>query len=135
MSDPVSIWDNERAKGLALTCDAIHAQEMAQVDALRQREAQYRACLPTEPKAAIAQAVKILNATADGYPEGFAEAMHLSVALSPLIATLTTDDPGPERDALLWIAGRIALGLYHSRQSLDRAVDTLTRPAEAARGM
>ena len=66
-------------------------------------------------------------------PEGFEEALYLSFALEPMIHRLDTDEPGIERDALLFIAGRVRWGLERSAVKLDLISDLLCNPNQIKR--
>lgn len=128
MTAPVSRWDNELVQGMALTADGVHAHQMERVDALRKRQAEYLASLPVEPKAAIRAALDKMHPDGWSYPVGFEEALHLSKALRPMIQHLDTSTPGPDRDALLWIADRIRAGLEDAERSLDQIAGILQQP-------
>ena len=138
MTQPVTKWENEAVKGMACTTNWVHREFMQQVDALRKREADYLDSLPVEPTEAILAALRTMHPDGDGYPEGFGEAMHLAHALRPMIESLETDESGRERDALLYIADRIAFGLEKAARQLDHISETLGNPGrierEAKRG-
>ncbi len=130
---PVTSWENEGVKGAALCGDGVHADNMKRVDELRAQQARYRASLPVEPKESIKAALKELCPKGESYPNAFEEALHLSHALRPMVQLLKTEHPGPERDALLWIADRICFGLGDVAMKLDYVTDILGNPAKIER--
>ncbi len=129
MNRRVSDWENEEVKGMALSCDSVHHDNMAKVKKLRDRQAAYRASLPTEPEAVRRAVDELLCPGAESYPGGFEEALHLSHALGPMITMLKTDVPGPDRDALLWIADHIMFGLEGASCAINQISDILGNPA------
>lgn len=130
---PVTTWDNEEVKGAALCADSVHADYLKRVNELRTRQADYRASLPTEPKEAIRAAMRAMHPKGESYPGAFEEAMHLSKAIRPMVEMLQTDDRGPDRDALLWIADRIAFGLEGVATKLDHISEILDTPGRIER--
>lgn len=133
MTSPVSTWENEKVKGAALCCTRTLNRGRAEVEKLRARQAEYLASLPTEPKEVISAALKEMHLNGESYPGAFEEAMHLSKALRPMIEHSDTDEPGPDRDALLWIADRIMFGLERTARNLDHISEILGNPRRIER--
>lgn len=125
MNSPVSDWENRMVNGEALMADPVFRMDRAKVDELRAQQARYEASLPTSIEEIITAAKASLNDGYDDYPPGFEEALFLSLALRPMIAALDTDMPGRDRDAILWIAGRVEDGLWQTKQRLDHANNIL----------
>ena len=133
MTRPVTSWENEAIRGMALSSERIHARDMKKIEALRKQQADYEALLPVEPIEVIKAALETMHPDGDSYPEGFEEAMHLAHALRPMVETLDTDEPGPDRDALLYIADRIMFGLANAARKLDHISETLGNPGRIER--
>lgn len=130
---PVDSYVNEMVDGLALCADSIFEEKLAEVGRLRRRQADYLASLPTKADDCISAAVKILHHDSEEYPEGFEEALYLSFALEPMIRDLRTEDPGIERQALLYVADRVRWGLERASRKLDRVSDILCNPGRIER--
>lgn len=128
MTRPVTSWENEAVHGMACTSERLHARDMKEIEALRKQQADYEALLPVEPMEVIKAALRTMHPGGDSYPEGFEEAMHLAHALRPMVETLDTDEPGPDRDALLYIADRIMFGLEKAARQIDHISNTLGNP-------
>lgn len=129
MTRPVTSWENEAVRGMAFTSERAHARDMKEIEALRKQQADYEALLPVEPMEVIKAALETMHPDGgENYPKGFEEALHLSHALRPMVETLDTDEPGPDRDALLYIANRIAFGLEKAARQLDHISNTLGNP-------
>ena len=131
--EPVTSYENRQVHGLALCMDGILEDEVAKIQALRARQAAYCDSLPTDPSECITAATKALYSHGENYPRGLEEALHLSCALAPMINAPGYEEPGPERDALLWIAGRIQEYLQDAAGVIDRAADILGNPARIER--
>lgn len=128
MTRPVTDWENEEVGFKALASDRCLASHLKKVENLRKQQADYLASLPVEPMEVIKVALETMQADGDKYPEGFEEALRLSHALRPMVETLDTDEPGPDRDALLYIADRIMFGLANAARKLDHISETLGNP-------
>lgn len=133
MTRPVTNWENEAVRGMAFTSERAHARDMKEIEALRKQQADYEALLPVEPMEVIKAALETMHPDGDSYPEGFEEAMHLAHALRPMVETLDTDEPGPDRDALLYIADRIMFGLENAARKLDHISALLGTPERIER--
>ena len=125
---PVTDWENEEVGWCALSCQTVHEKHLAEVEKLRARHAAYIASLPTDLDDCLIAVAKVLHHDYSGYPEGFEEALNLSFALAPMIRQLNTDEPGPERDALLYIAGRVRQGLERTAEGVQHMSDILDGP-------
>lgn len=134
MTRPVTNWENEAARGMALSSERTHARDMKKIEALRKQQADYEALLPVEPMEVIKAALETMHPDGgENYPKGFEEALHLSHALRPMVETLDTDEPGPDRDALLYIADRIMFGLENAARKLDHISALLGTPERIER--
>lgn len=134
MTRPVTSWENEAIRGMALSGERIHARDMKKIEALRKQQADYEALLPVEPIEVIKAALETMHPDGgENYPKGFEEALHLSHALRPMVETLDTDEPGPDRDALLYIADRIMFGLENAARKLDHISALLGTPERIER--
>lgn len=132
-SQPVPSWVNTEHGGQVLSCDRVFEDGLAKIKSLRQQQKEYEDSLPTDEAEAISQAMRLLCPKGESYPEGFEEALYLSAALAPMIKTLEIGEPGPDRDAVLFIADRVQMGLEAAHRKLDRISDTLSAPAVAKR--
>lgn len=130
---PVNVWENETVNGMALCLDFVHQKETAKIDAYRAQQAEYLKSLPTKPEECLTAALRVLHQGGENHPEGFEEALYLSVALAPLLRSIQTDGPGLERTALLYIADRIRLSLFRLMPKLDEVADILGNPARLER--
>lgn len=130
---PVTMWENEAVKGMALSCDKIHENDMDEIAALRARQGKYEASLPVDPCDVINAVQDLMQPKSETYPDRFEESLHLSHALRPMIEMLDLSHPGPDRDALLWITDRIMFGLEDVQRNLDRIGDILGNPARVKR--
>lgn len=126
---PVSLWENEQVKGLALCVDSLFCQHIKDVKKLRGRQAAYMNSLPVEPLDVICAGLRIMHPPNENYPEGFEEALHLSHGIEALIDNASIDDVGPVRDAATFLAARLTLLLGRTRTQLDRLSDTLGSPS------
>ena len=130
---PVSIHENEANHNMPLMAERVFSQSLAAVTRLRKRQADYLASLPTTAEDCGKAALGLLHPEGETYPEGFEEALYLSFALEPMIHRLDTDEPCIERDALLFIAGRVRWGLERSAVKLDLISDLLCNPNQIER--
>lgn len=128
---PVDPWENQITNGMALRCDRVHTEDLKRVEELRARQESYLASLPVEPEAVIDATLNEMNPHGESYPAGFEEALHLSHALRPMVEHLQTDDFGPDRDALLWIADRIMFGLEGTAMKFEHMSNILRGPHRA----
>jgi hypothetical protein len=130
---PVTEFENKELRGLALCPGAAFDDTVSRAQTLRARQRAYLDSLPTDPAEAIADARKLLSHDYTAAPKGFEDALHLSQALSALIAQGDLDAPSPTYDAALYIAQRINLALHDTNDSLKRARDVLGNPARVER--
>lgn len=133
MNRPVSDWENEGVDGAALCVPSVLEADREKVDRLRKQQAEYLAMLPVELNEVISAARRAMHPEGHSYPDAFEEVMHLSRALRPMVEHLQTDDHGPDRDALLWIADRIMFGLEGTSRKLDHISQILGNPARLKR--
>lgn len=125
---PVSMYENEANHNMPLLSEGNFNRSMAEISRLRKQQADYLDSLPTTAEACGEAALRLRHPVGECYPEGFEEALYLSFALEPMIQHLNTDDPGIERDALLFLANRVRWGLERSVAKLDRISDLLGNP-------
>lgn len=141
MSDiprPVSRWENEQVKGLALCVDYLFCEHNKDVKKLRERQAVYNDSLPVEPLDVIRAGLQIIHPPEGNYLEGFEEALHLSHGIEALINSASIDEFGQVRDAATFLATRLTILLGRAQSELDRLSDTLgsrarTRPEAQTR--
>lgn len=129
---PVTSHENEAVKGQALIDQKGLEKNREKVDELRAQHAEYLASLPTEPKDCMDEALRALGPDGGNYPEGFEEAMHLSHTLAPMIHHLDASQPGPEREAMLYVAERICVGLFNAAAAINHAGEALANPGRLA---
>lgn len=132
-AEPISDWENNSVKGLALTADKVFEDEMERVNAMRAQQQAYLDSLPSEPEEIIRAASKLMHTELGAYPDGFEEALHLSVALEALVKVGELDSEGLDRDAANYIAADISTRLMNTRRSLDRISDLLANPRRLER--
>lgn len=125
---PVGDWENAKAKGMALCGEETWQEHVEMVNALRARQEAYRASLPTEPAEAIRAARKLIQNNYGNYPEGFEDALHLSVALATLVQHENFATDGWVSGAAQYIAEKVMTSLHTAAVQIDRAVDILEAP-------
>lgn len=124
---PVTEWENTHASGLALLGEKYYQERLEYVQALRRRQATYLDSLPDEPKEAIQAAWAEMHPEGEKYPDGIEQALYLSYALAAQVKAGDAEDEGRSREAVLWVADRIALGLHRATFQLDRISDILRK--------
>ncbi|MBZ0123841.1 MAG: hypothetical protein K8F31_08140 [Roseovarius sp.] len=124
---PVSNWENAHANGLALLNEEYFQERLEYIKALRRRQATYLDSLPDEPREAIRAAWAEMHPEGERFPDGIEQALYLAYALSAQVKAGDADDEGLSRDAVLWVADRIALGLHRATFHLDRISDLLAK--------
>jgi hypothetical protein len=129
---PVSREENEAANGSALCARQLWDNHIATVEHLRQRQADYRASLPTSHEAAILQAVKLLSPSWEDCPPCLERASNMAVLLEIILRGESENDLEYGREALSWAAERVAEDLSEMRDVLSRALDVLRNPDELA---
>jgi len=125
MPAKVTDWENTYANGLALLNEEYFQERLEYIKALRRRQATYLDSLPDEPKEAIRAAWAEMHPEGEKYPDGIEQALYLSYALAAQVKAGDAEDEGRSRDAVLWVADRIALGLHRATFQLDRISDIL----------
>lgn len=125
---PVSDRENKEAGHLALCDQNVFDDQMAEIAALRSRQAAYLEGLPTTDRECIDSALRLLHEDAGEYPEGLEEALHLSAVLEAMIRHTQIADHGTYRDAALFIADRIQQGLQRTAKAIERIGDILGNP-------
>lgn len=126
--EPVNIWENEAAHRLPLCSARLFAERLDQITQLHDRQAEYLASLPSDPKECVSAALGVLHENDSDHPKGFEEALFLSYALGPMVKDLLADCYGPERDALLHVVDRIKSGLESAAAALNHAYAILENP-------
>ncbi|MCJ7871495.1 hypothetical protein [Phaeobacter sp. J2-8] len=132
-AQPVRNLENNDVEGYALCSEHIFHEHVQKTQSLRDRHAAYLDGLPTDPKAAVAAANKLLRFGLREYPDGIEEALHLSWALSAMVQSCGTDEEGPQRSATIYVAERVALAMIRATQQLDRISDILGNPGRVER--
>lgn len=130
---PVTTWENEKAKGYALCAESLFRGHVEKVQALRDRQAEYLASLPTDPLEVLKAALKVLHPDAEEYPDGVEEALHLAYALKAMMADESVGEAGRTRDAAIYLADRIAYAMHRATDQLDRIADILGNPGRIER--
>lgn len=120
-AEPVTMWENEEANGLALCSAPLFARKLDLISKLRNQQAEYYASLPTDPKECISAAMGALHEDGSDHPKGFEEALFLSFALGPMIKDMMAHCYGPDRAALLHVADQIKSGLESAATALNHA--------------
>lgn len=131
--EPVTVWEDEEAKGHALCAESIFRQHIEETQELRGRHAAYLASLPTDPREVIRAALKLMHPTGDEYPDGIEEALHLSYALEALVKEGDLDVKGRSRDAALYVASQVSYAMHRATRQLDRISDILGNPGRIER--
>ncbi|KPN62088.1 hypothetical protein SAMN04488527_12914 [Aliiroseovarius crassostreae] len=130
---PVSIHENRAVNGMALSDASLFEETVTAARELRQRQAEYRKSLPTDPAEAINLALRHLEYDHGDYPEGIEDALHLSSALADLMLVACDKEMGWDPTAAKYIAERMETAMRKAVAALDRANDILRNPANAAR--
>jgi len=130
---PVSIHENRAVNGLALSADPVFEETVTTARELRQRQAEYRKSLPTDPAEAIRLALRHLEYDTGDYPEGVEEALHLSAMLVEALRYSEVAGYEWEPEAAIYVADRIEMAMRRATAALDRVNDILRNPANAAR--
>ena len=131
--EPVSIWENELAHRLALCAEPHFVETVDQIKQLRDRQAEYLASLPSDPKECLSAALGALHQNGSDHPKGLEEAIVLSFALAPMIKDMMAGCHGPERDALLHVVDRIRSGLECAAAELNHVYAILENPSRIER--
>ncbi|SFN46749.1 hypothetical protein SAMN04487859_10330 [Roseovarius lutimaris] len=131
--EPVTVWENEEAKGHALCAEYLFREHVEHTQAMRDRHAAYLASLPTDPQEVIRAALKLMHPTGDDYPDGIEEALHLSYALEALVKEGDLDAKGRSRDAALYVASQVSYAMHRATRQLDRISDILGNPGRIER--
>lgn len=98
---PVSAYDNARTFGLALCCDAVHADKLEEIDDLRDRHAAYLNSLPGDPLEGVKVIEKLVGDEPD---EGLGVAQHALVLIEEVVRNVELDGyPGLQK-AIAWLA-------------------------------
>ena len=122
---PVTDRENRRVKGLALVCDGIFRDTVAEAEALRARQAAYRAAIPTDP-AAKCKAARDLWKDDDLYSTGgIAEAQAIALALEAMVARCDPENVPEEREAMRWLTHRLIACQRAETARIERARDIL----------
>jgi hypothetical protein len=127
---PVSPAENQEAHGLALACDMVFQSEMERIEALRNRQADYRASLPASHQEATAEASALVADLIEEDEGGqVTEAVHLSVALGAMLQNDTNalGHNGNYKDAAVYISGRITEALFHIHGELEHLNNVLRK--------
>lgn len=130
---PVSTFENEDAKGMAICAQKVFEDELAKVRHLRARQSDYLASLPTDAAGCLSAALSVLHPQGENLPKGLENSLHLSFALAPMIRQLQTEGPGPMRDALLYIADEVNMGLWQAAREIEHVSEILRNPARVER--
>lgn len=125
---PVTTWENEKARGLALCAEYTFRERVEHAQSLRDRHAAYLGTLPTDPREVILATQKIMHPTGDDYPDGIEEALHLSCALEALVREGDLDAQGQSRDAAIYVASQVSFAMHRAIRQLDRIADILGNP-------
>ena len=132
--EPVTDWENDDSKGLALCAESLFREHVELAQARRDRQAAYLDSLPTDPTEVIRAALKLMHPRGETYLEGFEEALHLSVALEALIKDGDVDEEiSISRESALHIADRIVTSLRQAARQIDRISDILGNPPRIER--
>lgn len=126
--EPVSDWENEMAKGLALCDEKNFQSRIDSIRELRACQAAYVDSLPTDRGEANRQALRILHFDGNEFPDGVKEAMHLAFAVEAMIKDGGIDEPSPTRDAALGLADMLTFALMRGTEELKRISDILGNP-------
>lgn len=126
---PVSIHENRAVNGMALSADPVFEETVTTALELRQRQAEYRKSLPTDPAEAIRLALRHLQYDRSDYPEGIEDALHLSSALADLMLVACDQEKSFDPIAANYIAERMETAMRKAVAALDRANDILRNPA------
>ncbi len=132
-NQPVSIRENKDVGGNALSCDTVFEQDMHKISALRDRQSQFLATLPSEPQQALDISFNILHPDFGDYIEGFEEALHLSQALTALIAKGDLDQNTSDHEAAQFVSRQVANHLEQTRCQLDYLSHVLGNPGRVER--
>ncbi|SDE88362.1 hypothetical protein SAMN04488117_101596 [Celeribacter baekdonensis] len=128
---PIPYTANQETHGLALAADVVYTSEIAQIDRLRERQAAYRASLPTSVEAANREAISVLSDLIEPDERGgFLEALHLSIALGAMIKKdgNALGCVGPERDAAIFVSERVSDALLQVHGELEHMNTALRTP-------
>lgn len=117
---PVDKWENSAVHGNALCYEQFYREFIERTQTLRDRQAAYRASLPTDPQDKIRAAREILQHGGEDYPDGIEEALHLSYALEAMLKQSDLDVEGRSRNAALYIADRLSMAMHRAVGQLDR---------------
>jgi len=125
---PVSDWQNDDVKGLALCCSGVFEKTIRDAESLRRKQAEYLATLPVEPEKALKAALKRLFPIGENYPSGFEDAFSCAFALDALIEQGDSGDEGPTRDATRYVSGKMIEAMMNLKRELDALGDILGNP-------
>lgn len=130
---PVSLWENESVKGMALVAESDFEEGVSKARKLRKRQAEYLKSLPFERDEAIRLALKYMEHDHGDYPEGIEEALHLSAMLVEALRASKVSGYEWEPEAAIYVADRIEMAMRKATIALDRAHDLLRNPARVER--
>jgi hypothetical protein len=130
---PVTSYENQDVKNMALSVDYVFEMDLAEISKLRKQQADYLASLPVDPAECLSEALRTLQSNGKSYPDGFEEAFYLSFALEPMIRDLDGGSPCPERDAMLYVADRVRQALMRFMPKLDHVNNVLCSPGRVKR--
>ncbi len=134
-AEPVTVWENENAKGQILCSEYLCREHIEKVEKLREQQAAYRASLPIDPPKVITAALDLIHPGGNSYPDGVEDALHLSYALEALVKYGDLAAQGGERDAALHIAHSLIMAMSSAIEKLDRISDILGNPDRVERGL
>jgi hypothetical protein len=130
---PVTDWENDDSKGMVLCAEDLFREHIERTKTLRDRQAAYLDSLPTDPPEAIRAAIKLMHPSGDPFPDGFEEALHLTIALEAMVKGGDVDVEGVVRDATLYIANNVTYALMSTKRQLDLISDILSNPSRKER--